>query len=97
MLFGEKFVESIDPNDPAMLPYIKAKSDKYKNAIKLFYDSGGDVLFNDISRAIKGKIMTCILLDRNIEENIGKSCRMLDDIRRDLNFLYKIEAAIGAD
>jgi hypothetical protein len=95
LLFGDEFEEYPDPNKPENSSKINAKTEKYKAAIKLFYNSGGDEFFKDKARNIKLKIMTCVLLDRTEEENIGKSCRMLDDIRRDLNFLCQMEAVIG--
>ena len=95
LLFGDAFEEYPDPNKPEDSSKINAKTERYKKSIKLFYDSGGDVFFKDKARSIKLKVISCVLLDRNIEKNRDESCRILDDIRRDLNFLCQMEAVIG--
>lgn len=93
-MFGEEFAKTVDPNTPGGAAYYTARDQKKRNAIKSWLSMGGNIALKDMCERVKLKTIECVGLDRTKEDGRERSCLMLDDIKRSIEFIISIEKAI---
>ncbi len=88
ILFGTEVDEHIDPNLPENIPRVLRERELITSAVNIWLESGGQLLLDKMGKDVKTKIVQVLYtVDRSTEQGKQQSLAMLDDIRRDVDFI----------
>lgn len=88
ILFGAEMAEQIDPNLPENIPRVLREKELITSAINVWLESGGQILLDKMAKDIKTKMIQVLYtVDRSTEQGKQQTLTMIEDIRRDVDFI----------
>jgi len=95
VLYGEDYSTIPDPNKPENTAYLKAVSQRRKDDIELFMKGPGRVLFDDLSRELKG--LNVYLFSLTDALCSCEACKTIMKMQQTLKLLTKMADGIKGE
>lgn len=92
-LFNQDRLQTLDPNKPENKPLFDAENELRNQAFVRWYEEVGHYLVDGLERALIGKIVSAIGHKRSSIEDCISNLRLLDGIKRDIDFVDYIVKA----
>lgn len=92
-IFNQDRLHKLDPNKPELQPILKAEAALKNQAFVKWYEEVGHYLVDGLEGALIGKIVKAIGHKRDTTDQIIANVRMLDEIKRDIEFVDHIVTA----
>ena len=92
-IFNQERLTKIDPNKPELEPLLKAEGALPNQAFVRWYEEVGHYLVDGLASALIGKIVRAIGHKRETTDQIIANVRLLDEIKRDIEFVDHIVTA----
>ena len=89
-LFNQDRLKTKDPNKPENVPLLKAEASLKNQAFVQWYEGPGRYLVDGLESALISKIVKAIGYPRESIDQILLNIRLLDEIKRDIEFVDHI-------
>ena len=94
-LFNPERLETIDPNKPENRPLLKAEAALRNQAFVAWYDGPGHYLIDALEKGLISKVVKAIGHKRITADDRTANLVLLDEIKRDIEFVDHIVTAFG--